>query len=126
METQNNSTTRRDVSINDNAVEVDRQDSLSRLVAGDVGFAALHGRMEATRKLIIGIGLFLLCVGVILGLLVGHLYNSQRELSSQATFMKMGMDVMMKKAEESETLLTVVCKAEFGQSSTVCDLNKTT
>lgn len=122
METQNNSTNSRDVLINDNSVEVERQDGLSRLVAGDAGIASLHGKMDAIRKAIIGIGLFFMCVGVILGFLIGHLYYSQEKQSSYATILKTEMDLINLKAEKSEALLAVVCKAEFGQTSTVCDL----
>lgn len=121
MDFLNNSTTRRDVLINENAVDVDSQDSLSRLEAGNDDTTLLLAKVCVNRKLIIGIGMFTLCVGAILGLLVGLLYYSQSRYSSQAISIEKGLRMVQYKAEKSEALLTVVCKAEFGQTSTVCD-----
>lgn len=115
----NQSTEQRGVLTNCRTVELG--DETSRLITDTLGSNVLYGKMENNRKLIYGIYALVVVVTVIMGFLVGLLLFKHCQQVSNATLMKNNLDGLIKRVNVSENLLAVVCKAEFGQTATVCN-----
>lgn len=121
METETNNTQSRDVLVNE--VSVDLEDETSRLIVDTLGVSVLHEKADTNRRYIYGIGLFLVVFGAIMGILAWLLYTQHRDQISYANEMETKWIGLLKTIRESDTLLTTVCKSEFGQSSVVCKLH---
>lgn len=122
MESTNNQTESRDVLIN--CASVDLEDETSRLITDTLGVSVLYGKVENTRKLVYGICIIVLLMGAILGILVGLSIVKQNNIASNAIDFRNLVTERLSKLNQtivrSEALLTIVCKAEFGQTSVVC------
>lgn len=115
----NQSTEQRGVLTNCRTVELG--DETSRLITETLGSNVLYDRMENQRKHIYGICVMVVLATAILGFLVGLLLVKQYQSTSEAMYLKKDMDFLKIRVNQSEGLLAVVCKAEFGQTATVCN-----
>lgn len=122
MESNFNQTDNRDVLVDENSVDI--VDETSRLVTDVLCVNTLYAKVERHWNWTIGINVLLLCIIVILGIWIGLLYIQQQEHVSEIKKMNYGIGMMEKSANESEHLLLEVCKAEFGQTASICELNR--
>lgn len=121
MENLTINTQSRDVLVNE--VSVDLEDETSRLVVDTLGVSVLQDKVDANRKILYGIGMVLVVCGVIIGISAWLLYTLHQNQTSYARNMEIKWNGLVDRIRESETLLTTVCKSEFGQSSVVCTRN---
>jgi hypothetical protein len=118
MEYDSTNAQERDVLVN--ATGVDEGNAMFTSNTGVLCADTLYVELKRTKWITYGVGVVCLILGIILGILVGistRLENHMTHLEQQQ------MDDMERiniRVTKSEKLLDVVCKAEFGQTSTLC------
>lgn len=121
MENLTINTQSRDVLVNE--ASVDLEDETSRLIVDTFGVSVLQDKIDTNRKILYGIGMILVVCGAIFGIMAWLLYTQHQNLTSYTLYMETKWIGLIERIRESESLLTTVCKSEFGQSSVVCSRN---
>ncbi|UHR49687.1 MAG: hypothetical protein SaTV13_gp1 [Sanya totivirus 13] len=121
MENLTINTQSRDALVNETSVDL--EDETSRLIVDTFGVSVLQDKVDTNRKMLYGIGMILVACGAIFGIMAWLLYAQHQNLTSYAFNMEIKWNGLINRIRESESLLTTVCKSEFGQSSVVCSRN---
>lgn len=80
----------------------------------------LYVEMKRTKRILYGVGVVCLIFGIILGILVGISIRLENHMTHLEQQQMDDMERINTRVATSEKLLDVVCKAEFGQTSTLC------
>jgi hypothetical protein len=84
----------------------------------------LYVELTRTKRILYGVGVVCLIFGIILGILVGISIRLENHMTHLEQQQMDDMERINTRVATSEKLLDVVCKAEFGQTSTLCGYKK--
>jgi hypothetical protein len=118
MEYDSTSAQERDVLVN--ATGVDEGNEMFRQDTDVLGARTLYEEMKRTTRILYGVGGVCLVLGIILGILVGISIRLEKHMAYLEQRQTDDMERIIYRVTTSEKLLDVVCKAEFGQTSTLC------
>jgi hypothetical protein len=108
----------RDVLVN--ATGVDEGNAMFTPNTDVLSADTLYVELKRTKRIIYGVGVVCLILGIILGILVGISIRLENHMTNLEQQQLDDMERIILRVTKSEKLLDVVCKAEFGQTSTLC------
>jgi hypothetical protein len=108
----------RDVLVN--ATSVDEGNEMFRHGTDALSANALYEELKRTTWKLYGVGVVCLILGFIVGILAGNLIRLEKHVTYLEQQQMDDMERIFFRVTTSEKLLDVVCKAEFGQTSTIC------